>query len=380
MDERSNQEKLVAALIGAIGIIITLAGVLAKANIHNETLGNVIEYASVFVGGVGVGGLPIGLFLDWLRRRKMRQTGEEVRKLFEKMVNIDSRSPKRGLPKLIAMDIEGCITPSGRQAVDMVKLQRLRVYCDLTRRDQSYPPVIFYTGRSQGYAELLAQELGIVDDPRDIPCVIESGTALYYPNSKRTVLLGSAASLQSNRVLIHEVSELLRAELPTHEFEPKCYMITINPAPNQNVEDLLTLVDRILHDNRYETNRADTAAPADPAKRGCFRVTSSASAVDITPESLTKLNGLLEVAKEAARKNIPQNGLDETTAVGDHSNDVEVLRAVGRAYCPAEAHPDVIRVVKQKDANNVIPRRDIEFVMRMIELECGLKIVDPLVR
>jgi hydroxymethylpyrimidine pyrophosphatase-like HAD family hydrolase len=276
------------------------------------------------------------------------------------------------------MDIEGCITPSGRQGVELVKLQRLRVYCELARRDPSYPPVVFYTGRSQGYAELLVQELGLVDDARDLPCVIESGTALYYPNSKRTVLVGNAANLQSNRVLIHEVSELLRAELPTHEFEPKCYMITINPAPNQNVEDLLTMVDRILHDSGYETNRADTNVPPDPTKRGCFRVTSSASAVDITPESLTKLNGLLQVAKEAAKKNIPQNGLDETVAVGDHSNYVEVLRAVGHAYCPTEAHPDVIRVVKQKDANNVIPKRDIEFVIRMIEIECGLSIVDPL--
>ena len=380
MDERNNQEKLIVALIAAIGALITVAAFLARAQIHNDTAATVIEILGVFLGGVGIGGLPVGMYLDWLRRRKMHHTGEEVRKLFDKMVNIDSRSPKRALPKLLAMDIEGCITPSGRQTVDMVKLQRLRAYCDLTRRDQSYPPVVFYTGRSQGYAELLAQELGIVDDPRDLPCVIESGTALYYPNSKRTVLLGNAANLQSNRVLIHEVSELLHTELPTHEFEPKCYMITINPAPNQNVEDLLTMVDRILHDNRYETNRPDTTAPPDSAKRGCFRVTSSASAVDITPESLTKLNGLLEVAKEAAGKKIPQNGLDETAAVGDHSNDVEVLRAVGRAYCPAEAHPDVIKVVKQKEANNVIPRRDIEFVMRMIELECGLRIVDPMMR
>jgi hypothetical protein len=79
-------------------------------------------------------------------------------------------------------------------------------------------------------------------------------------------------------------------------------MITINPTPNQSVEDLLTMVDRILHDNEYETNRANTNMPPDPTKRGCFRVTSSASPVDITPESLTKLNGLLQVAKEAGNQ------------------------------------------------------------------------------
>jgi hypothetical protein len=107
------------------------------------------------------------MYLDWLRRRKMRQTGEGVCKLFEKMVAVDNRSPKRAFPKLLVMEIEGCITPSGRQTVNLVKFQRLRVYCELARRDPSYPPVVFYTGGSQGYAELLAQELGLVDDARD---------------------------------------------------------------------------------------------------------------------------------------------------------------------------------------------------------------------
>jgi hypothetical protein len=51
---------------------------------------------------------------------------------------------------------------------------------------------------------------------------------------------------------------------------------------------------------------------------------------------------------------------------------------VGHAYCPTEGHPDVIRVVKQKDCEQRHSEKDIEFVIRTIEIECGLRMIDPL--
>lgn len=377
MDDRTTQEKLIVAIIAVIGLLITLAAYIAKLKIQNQTVGSALEIAGFFVGGVAFGGLPVGWLLDWLRRRKQQRTGEEIRRMFQELVRAPS-TPKDDLPKLIALDIEGCITPSGRSAVELVRLQRLRAYCDLAIRDPRYPPVVFYTGRSQGYVELLAQELGIINDRRDLPCVIESGTALYYPYSKRTVLLGDPADLQANRALLHAVSELLRNKFSSHEFEPKCYMVTINPALNQTVENLLTAVDSTLRAENYETNRADPSAPRDKSKKGYFRVTSSASAVDITPESLTKLSGLLEVARQAGAKQISQNGLEKTLAVGDHSNDVEVLRTVGIPYCPEDAHGEVRTTVSRNHPDNVIPAKDVDFVIVVIERECGLRIVNPL--
>jgi hydroxymethylpyrimidine pyrophosphatase-like HAD family hydrolase len=173
---------------------------------------------------------------------------------------------------------------------------------------------------------------------------------------------------------MHEVAEILHEKLPKNEFEPKCYMITINPEPKQNVEDLLTKVDRILQQNKYETDLSAGTVTAKDVK-GRVRVTSSASAVDITPENLTKLSALQEVVKEAAKKDIQQQELEATVAVGDHSNDVEVLRVAGKAY-PENARGDVLELVRNRDKNNVIPQKDIDFVITVIERECGLRIVD----
>jgi HAD superfamily hydrolase (TIGR01484 family) len=377
MDGSNDQEKLIVISIALIGLCIALAGFAIRAILHDEYLVRVIEMVGLFVGGIGIGGLPVRMILDGLSRRKQRKAGEEIRRLYQKMVISDRANRKENLPKLFAMDIEGCITPSGRSTIDLIRLQRLRAYCDYATNDHRFPPIIFYTGRSQGYVELLAQELGIVNDPRDLPSVIESGTALYYPNSKKTVLLGTSEQLLKYRRLINEVAEILHEELPKNEFEPKCYMITINPEPNQNVEDLLTKVDRILRQNKYETDLSASTVIGEDVK-GRFRVTSSASAVDITPENHTKLSALWEAVKEAAKKNILQQELEGTVAIGDHSNDVEVLRVAGKAYCPEDAHGDVLRLVRSRDENNVISQKDIDFVITVIERECGLRIVDPL--
>jgi len=88
----------------------------------------------------------------------------------------------------------------------------------------------FCTGRSQGYVELLAQSLGIVDRGNiDLPFVIENGSAIYYPVSKKTRRLISNDQMK----LIQEIYIVLTDNLIENEFEPKVYMITINPATGE---------------------------------------------------------------------------------------------------------------------------------------------------
>src|SRR5688500_10596975 len=88
-------------------------------------------------------------------------------------------SVKSGLPLLIASDIEGCITPPDRTEIDLLKFHRLRAYCEFVKANPEFPQIIALTGRSQGYVELLAQSLGMLNSPFDIPFVIENGAALY---------------------------------------------------------------------------------------------------------------------------------------------------------------------------------------------------------
>jgi hypothetical protein len=218
--------------------------------------------------------------------------------------------------------------------------------------------------------ELLAQSFGMVNDDRDLPVAIECGTALYYPHSKKTERLHPPGKEAEYRQLIRDIEELLRGKLPGHEFEPKCYMVTINPEwPNATTDELLPKVYRIIEDAGYGTDPSTVAAP------GNVKITSSATAVDITPAGLSKLSALIEIAKKAAEKGIVQRGLDATVALGDHLSDIEVLKAAGRVYCPADAHDDVKNAVRGK--GSVLNENDIDFVMHVIEMECGLSISDP---
>jgi hydroxymethylpyrimidine pyrophosphatase-like HAD family hydrolase len=171
---------------------------------------------------------------------------------------------------------------------------------------------------------------------------------------------------------IRNIEELLREKLPGREFEPKCYMVTINPEPpNETTDQLLPKVYRIIEDAGYGTD------PSTMKERGNVQITSSATAVDITPTGLPKLPALIEIAKMAVQKGIVQQDLDGTVALGDHLNDIEVLRVAGRAYCPADAHDDVKKVVEGRAKGAVLEESDIDFVMRVIEMECGLSISDP---
>jgi hydroxymethylpyrimidine pyrophosphatase-like HAD family hydrolase len=331
-----------------VGVILSILGLFCPFPKTHEVL--------LYVGAVLAGGLPVQGLLYWKRRGDERRSRDAIRKLFLSAVTpLDPNGPKPDMPALIAMDIEGCITPSGRSAVELIKLQRLRAYVEFAKDHSDYPPVIFYTGRSQGYVELLAQALGMVGgNSPAVPCVIESGAALYYPNLKKTEELITP----DQRQLVHEVSMALRThdQLRYNEFEPKCYMTTVNPLRGQTVEALLGLVRDILKEKGFQDR---------------VHITSSASAVDITPKQISKLSGL----KMAVSKGLHQDHLDRVVALGDHVNDLEVLNEASAAYCPSDAHNEVRDAVKASSKGQIIDQTDIDCAIRVIEIECGLSIL-----
>jgi HAD superfamily hydrolase (TIGR01484 family) len=371
-DKTDNREKSILWIIALLGALVGVLGALAAEHLQG-TSQHIVEVFTIFLAGLGIGGLPVQMIIESLQRRERRKTGEDLRRIFERSVKQDPTNPKdeKQLPRLFAMDVEGCITPKLRSPIELAKFQRLRAYCDYARTN-NYPPIVFFTGRSQGYVELLAQSLGIVKDDRDLPVAIECGTALYYPHSKTTERLHPAGKDAAYRQLNRDIEELLRSKLPDHEFEPKCYMVTINPeSPNETTDDLLPKVYRIIEDAGYGTD------PSTVAALGNVKITSSATAVDITPAGLSKLSALIEIAKKATAKGIVQQDLGGTVALGDHLSDIEVLKAAGRAYCPADAHDDVKKAVQGRDNGSVLNENDIDFVIRVIEMECGLSISDP---
>lgn len=272
-------------------------------------------------------------------------------------------SSKKVLPLLIVADAEGCITPPHRTEVDLRKFQRLRAYCEFVKSEagQEFPPLLIYTGRPQGYIEMLAQTLSMVDSPLDLPFVIENGAALYFPVSRKTVPITN----HEQRRLSEKIHNLLIEKMPQNEFEPKTYMTTINALPgHQTIDELRQEVIRILKD----TDVLDSLV-----------INSTASAVDITPKNINKLVGVKEAIKvyHNLRPDTRSRDLDAVVGIADSTSDLCVLEEVGRAYCSAhDVAPEVRKFVEQHfGADHVIDRKHIDFVIAVIEKECGLHII-----
>jgi hydroxymethylpyrimidine pyrophosphatase-like HAD family hydrolase len=309
-----------------------------------ETLGIAMAgYASLRLGG------------QTFTRFREKRMGKSIERLFRSSVKIVA--PKKDpdeLPLFIAADIEGCITPSNRAEVDLRKFQRLRAYCEFVKRNPEYPPIVIYSGRSQGYVELLAQALGMLDSPRGLPFVIENGSALYYPNDKKTVSLLDTQQLNA----IQRASSLLIEALPGNEFEPKYYMVTVNFRKGQTVDELRDEVKDLLRHNQMLDS---------------LTVTSTASAVDVTVLGIDKLSGLEKVlGLHGPGAAAP---LERIVALGDHVSDISIVRNVGTAYCPADAHPEIRDLVKERNPDHVISLPPTDFVSAVVERECGLRLL-----
>jgi hydroxymethylpyrimidine pyrophosphatase-like HAD family hydrolase len=304
--------------------------------------------------GAGRIGLP-ALVLVWSLVESVRKEGRmRLRKKLCKIhIRKDKANPSPHRPMLIATDIEGCVTPHNRTELDLDEIQRLREYCQYAKKHTEYPSIVFFTGRSQGYVEALAQMLDMFERPGNLPFVIENGSALYDVDAKRTTPLID----EDQRKLIADVRVFLMRELQDCTFEPKAYMITVNPR-KETVPDLRVRINGLLSEKGY---------------RNKLEVVSTASAVDITIKDISKLSGLKK-ALESASRGAVSIGLEEVLAMGDSDSDLTVLEAAGTACCPAEHVSDAVRkaVEKKGPKGHVIPLPNIQFVIRAIERETGL--------
>lgn len=291
-------------------------------------------------------------------------------------------SHKKVLPLLIVAGAQGCVTPPFGAEIDLRKFQRLRAYCEFvqSKAGQEFPPLLIYTGRSQGYAEMLAQALGMVDGLLDLPLVIENGAALYLPVSKKMRPLVN----KEQREVVEKARGILVLEMPENEFEPKMYMITINPVPyQQTIEDLQRDVVKILTEAQILES---------------LTVAATVSAVDITPSGVNKLSGLERAVEEYldsdkctkmggwgklggqqpySDDSVLNLALQATVGIANSSSDLCVLQGVGKAYCSAYyVAPAVSNFVVNRDgAGNVINQEHIDSVIAVIEKECRLRII-----
>jgi HAD superfamily hydrolase (TIGR01484 family) len=243
------------------------------------------------------------------------------------------------MQKLLFLDIDGCIMPPNRDEVDLDKLSLLRENISKLSKDIS---ISIFTGRSQEYVEFLSQVLGLIHRKNDIPFVIENGSALYYPKEKRT------KPIINNTKKIQKIKELLYAELPNNPFEPKSYIITINPKENETIEKLKNKILSILDKN---------------GMLEYVEVTNSASSVDILQKGINKLYGVKYVIKHYF------DTKPFIVAMGDSTTDKDVLLFADNAYVPQNASNQLKQIVfEQFGKDALLDKEHIDAVIHMLEL------------
>jgi hydroxymethylpyrimidine pyrophosphatase-like HAD family hydrolase len=345
-----------------VDLLIFLSGLVLVFLANTDTVGaaegvsRVLETLGLSMAGYA----PIHLLVraprlisEWRARRALDEA-------FEPAVHVVE--PRANLPIFIAADVEGCLTPPQRAVIDLRKFQRVRAYSEFVRADTSglFPPIVIFTGRSQGYVELLVQALDLMDPALELPFVIENGCALYLPASRKTL---PQITVQQ-RKLMGDVLSVLSEQLPDSHFEPKVFMVTLNPAQAQTIDDLRSRVFKLLDNVDLLEN---------------VEINSTASAVDVTPKGVEKLTGL-EKTLAAYRQLRPARRdatLKDAVALVDSTSDLPVIREVGKAYCPAqEVHPEVRALIEDRFGDEcVIAGRHIDFVIGAIQRETGLRLV-----
>jgi hypothetical protein len=359
MGERSDSilKNLLILVSGLALIFLAHTGVETT----HATLARVLEVIGFALAGYA----PIRLIISL---RKVFSEGWRQRivdNAFRRQVKVVAK--KDELPRVIVAGAH-CVTPPFGAELDLRKIQRLRAYLDFVQSEagQGYPPLFIVTGRSQGYARMLAQALGMVDPPLELPFVIENGAALYFPVCKTTIQLVSG----KQRQLIEEARGRLVEELPESEFEPKVYTISIRLASSElTADELLQRVSSILTEAKLCKS---------------LSIGATASAIDITPAGVNKSTGFMAAIQEYSK--ITTGGwepedvesiLTKTVGVAASSGDLCILRAVGKAYCSAyHVAPEICGYIvgRYNSKENIIELEHIDALVNVIERECGLRI------
>lgn len=339
----SNIGNLLILALGVILVFVSKTPFFENLPILSKT----IETLGITLAGYG----PIGMFINFYESLRDRSIKGKIEKLFESSIKVISRKKK---VLFFAVDISGCITPVDRSEISLIDLQRLRSYCEFVMKNPEYPTIVFYTGRSQGYLEILLQTLNMLGYPFTFPHIIENGTALYSGIDKKVIPLINQDEISTIRL----VNTIIQSTM-TNKLEPKSYMVTVNPNDNETVEELREKISNLLIQKEL---------------RESVHISSTYSAVDITPKGRTKISALMDLLSS---QGYSSTDLRDIVSVGDQTSDFDILKSTGRAYCPSEkVHHEVREYIENKfGLSNVINASEINIVIKVIEIECGIKII-----
>jgi Cof subfamily protein (haloacid dehalogenase superfamily) len=255
--------------------------------------------------------------------------------------------------RLLVSDIDGTLANSANEITD-INQQAISLF------RQSGGQFTFATGRS--YSE--ARRFIHLMNP-DIPVILCNGAVLYDPSTDQltplatlnrdvaTNLLTHLTELQLNidifvytvdAVYATQVSPLARSTMVSEDFHLK--MI-------ENFDLLadvpwIKLVVVAEHDEMKQLHELSKTVNYD-----LELVQSWDSWFEILPPNVSKSTALARIAKELG---VP---FSQVTAVGDHLNDISMLRQAGISAAVANAHPQVLQT-----ADIIVPSNDFKAMVR----------------
>jgi len=226
----------------------------------------------------------------------------------------DSATPIR----LLVFDIDGVLTRHERKAFDLPLLECLARMNRAAREDLSHVAVTLCTGRPAAYVEAM---LRAIDG--HVPAVFENGAALYFPEGYRFLphpMLEDQTNFQAIRQRLEET--LVRTGQVF--FQPgKEYSLSILASSPTQTNDLYDL----------------TLSALGPLRESVDLVFSE-SCLNLLPRGVHKGKGIEFLASQT------DYALGDMLGVGDSDVDLPFLAKVGYSAAPANANPNVKRLVQ----------------------------------
>ena len=241
-----------------------------------------------------------------------------------------------GKIRLLAVDVDGCMTRGEGQPVDLDILRRVQDFNNMSKSDKTVPAVTLCTGRQQPFVDLMCQTIGAYT-----PAIFENGGGLYVPETYSFIFHPSITPELKERIF--DFKRLVEKKMVSKriaKIQPgKEVSLSIYPCEGCSMDDLRRQLEELLDEFGSD-----------------LYLDISTMCINVLVPGITKGSGIEMLA--GYLKMDPM----EMGAVGDMPGDLYSLRAVGFAACPANAVEEV-----KKIAHFVAPHENGRGVLSIIE-------------
>lgn len=215
----------------------------------------------------------------------------------------------------IFLDIDGCLTPGKYKALNLKTLDYLK-----DKLSQINAETSLCTGRSQPYAELMLQTLGLYN--RETTHIYEHGCCFNKVGPNKDFNYVNPKIKTKVVDLLEEIKETFQNSSMFTVEPGKQICVSLNSKTNKPISELENACKKLLPANW----------------RDYIEVKQSADSIDISPLGINKGSALKSLSKD----------LSKTLAIGDSAGDISMLGIVGYPACPNNASDGVKALVNSR--------------------------------